>query len=754
MSGVDVVARGLAVRAGAAARAAGENAGAPPIGTFAELAGSAVRGKAITAAGHTTAGTGAAGYVADARATEALLTAHPKAAFRAADGRIFRLSGDGSGGLTPEMFGAPGGRGVDSGPAIRAMFAYGAAVGIEHFTFQKPDYELWRPLRTSDFDTINAPDGHYIVLTANAVVRSARGHTRLHCVGDNGASGETTWQRIRQNATDPTLRVWRGNLLRIIGDPGGTPEWTISRIDWEGVDLLGDCLRDDEGGNWFNVNIDTAKGWDVSNKGVAIQDTGMGNLRFAHCTISGVKGETWYIGGFGPDSQLLEEVHLAGSNGSCFNPGGRFPVRYIGGSITNSWQAIEGFFGDYPGSLMSNIDVTDSEHSIIAGYGTWSAAQSTGKAYDYRKTFRNPAGQMPLVTLDNVRFRRCGTVQFTSNVAGRIELIDTNLFLNGEEPMFGGLGDIDLDIDLIADTGVPQVGLNGPATLTVPVIGGADGEYVKPARNINLRCRYRRSQLAIDTGVKPGPVITWGGHLEATTCRIQWESNGFTHPPTCSDATPKSFPLIEQTGAFVPIDYGGRPRGGWHFDYPGGVMAIRAPVAALWRPAGPMTEALMPHALGGDGLGRFGYVEGQLITIVMNCASPVIFRKNGSGLQLSRDRVLRNPHDFLVLRFSRIHNAWQDVDFFCSTADEVRTRQTLSLAAAAADEVQSVTLTQTGARPGDEVSLTVQGSRAKRILSAHVSANDIITIEAFNAGSASAPAATLDCIVTSRRAPD
>lgn len=104
--------------------------------TFATCAGSAIAAatKGIDTIGHSVAGVGGARYVFDAAVNAAFVTANPRTAFLAADGRGFRL--DHTQRLTLEMFGAVAdyvsntNRGTDNYAAIMAALEYRPKAGL------------------------------------------------------------------------------------------------------------------------------------------------------------------------------------------------------------------------------------------------------------------------------------------------------------------------------------------------------------------------------------------------------------------------------------------------------------------------------------------------------------------------------------------------------------------------------------------------------------------------------------------------
>ena len=84
-------------------------------------------------------------YVSDALATAALFAAHPRFVARSSNGRYFRAVPE-AGRIPVELGGAKADGTTDDGPAMRAAFAYAAAIGARGVAFNSARYRIERIL--------------------------------------------------------------------------------------------------------------------------------------------------------------------------------------------------------------------------------------------------------------------------------------------------------------------------------------------------------------------------------------------------------------------------------------------------------------------------------------------------------------------------------------------------------------------------------------------------------------------------------
>ncbi len=97
----------------------------------------------IHTTGRDVLGLGASRYISDNLATQALMTAHPRFVARSSNGRFWRALPE-NGRIGVEVGGARGDAATDDGPAIRATFAYAAAIGARSAAFGTMQYRFER----------------------------------------------------------------------------------------------------------------------------------------------------------------------------------------------------------------------------------------------------------------------------------------------------------------------------------------------------------------------------------------------------------------------------------------------------------------------------------------------------------------------------------------------------------------------------------------------------------------------------------
>ncbi|WP_066558261.1 hypothetical protein [Croceicoccus bisphenolivorans] len=740
MSGVDILARGLAARA--------DLGNAAPLSAMRQRALPANLGQFETS-GYQAPGKGAARYVCDALCNAAMADAHPLACHVNADGRVFRLAPT-NGVLEPEMFGAPGGRGANSQPAIQAMFQYGAAVGLTRYAFAQREYELWATERATAANQGAARDGHPIAITATASLFSLTGRTALYFVGQDGANGNDTWQLVDTSPSDPTPKVWRGGGIKLFGDAGhgARPEggWQIETFHMKGMDLIGDRVRDtEEGPVWKAIDIDTGKGWDTSDKGLAIQDSRAGTIWLEDCTITGFKGESYYIGGTGPDEQKLVGCHLSGSNGSCFNPGGRYGWSFIDGSIGDSWQAIEGFGGEQaPGTLVADTEIYDCSQLGLQGY-SGGAAIFFGNPYSVLKRWRDPDAAIPWLTFRNVRITSVPSVILGGGqIRGDLELIDSGLILQGNDPQYGGMADIDLRIEYVVDRVVAEPPLLiGVDSLTKQITGGDTDEFVPPASNINVTVRCTRTELARLQGRSAPAVLRWRGYFDAPSCTIWWSGNGASTGVICQDGTPKSFPLIAQAGIFATPNFGGRSYGGTtqHLHGGGKLSPVSDRISLNNNQEGSFDVTLDAWISNNP---DNGYVDGQEVFIAKHSSTGVFrFPKNGTGLRLAKDRLLSDVHDYIRLRYSRQQGRWDEMEYHAANSTDLTASATIAVPELVAGDIFEATVTATGAAWGDFWQVSPTSDPGGRTLSWRQTGADTVSVAVVNSTGATIAAGNL-----------
>lgn len=749
MSGaVDIVARGIAVRA-----AAQSGAPALKVPRFDGLAASAIGGwESILTRGHGAEGRGAGVYVADALADEAALVAHPRAVARCVDGRIVRLM-DTAGTISVEQFGASGDGVTNDQPAIQAALDYAAAFGIGTVLFRSKRYAVHAVPRTSPGNDKYARDGHPLVVTSNLELRSAVGDSELAFMGVGGVSGETNWQVVRHSAADAEPNfIWRGGGIMVLGDHGpantlpATP--TIRRLVIDHVHLRGDRQRTGNSTITYPGTVPAdGDGWDISDKGLACQDVVVDEIVLKGVEISGFKGELFYIGGNGPSYIRLNDCVLANTNGDAFNPGGQGVWEFIGGRIENAHQAIEGLGGPR-GARMAGTIVTDCDVAFLTGGPD---GFISGRSYAYNS--RSEAACPPWLTLDSVDFRNCGIITMGSWVRGRVLLTDTVIQIPGAQAGYGQIRDIDLDVLYIADQKHFQtpVAVFGPNSLTVPVTGGAAGEYVQPPANISLRIECSRSELAERKGRYAERAFQWTGYLDARSCSVRVGRNVAANLPESGTKPPLSFPLVQMIETFACTSYAGRAYGAQNPGQTSADTRLRpsCPWMLVWSST-PGEYALTLDTTFPET--RFGYKPGQRLRIAHNGSAGVTYRlaADGIGLRLPEDRLLKAFGDYVDIEYSDQIARWVEVGSRTAARRNREGKTALSATTIAAGGTLSATVAIAGIVPGDFVSgLSLNVASQGLTLRGEIVSAGSVAVTIANPGTAAVamPAATLRAAV-------
>ncbi|ANU06910.1 hypothetical protein [Paraurantiacibacter namhicola] len=499
MIGPDFTARGLAVQAAAPAMLAR----LADIATAALPAGVAL----VQTAGHHAPGLGGGQYVADALADEALLLAHPRFCMRTRSGTILRLAPV-NGAICVEQGGARGdaarGDGVDDREAVQAALDYAAATGIGTVQFHQRRYSIWTPRRLTPMDSGDPRDGKALVASATVSLVSTIGDTTLSFRAHDGGSLETGWELVKASASDPApTRVWRGGGLFIQGDTARRDPLSIETLLIDHVHLAGGRAR--TGNYGFPADPQTGDGWDVTDKGLWLQDVFVGRLELRGVEISGFKGELFYIGGEGPEDIVLRDCHFHHTNADAMNPGGIGGVDARHCRFGDAYQAIEGIGGKR--SVFGGCEFYDSVTSSLWG------GPVPGFQHSYTFATRDAARHAPFVQLDDCTFDGVDTFYLGCWVRGRITAIDTQLIL----PALGQnmRTDIDLDITGWAD----RVGGHALVTLTganeLAELPGTNGFVARAAENVSVRVASAKStQAAADAGRAFGSIFRFKGFYD------------------------------------------------------------------------------------------------------------------------------------------------------------------------------------------------------------------------------------------------
>ena len=624
MSALDFAARGLASQA----------LGALRLGPFASLAGATIPPGVdrVHSPGHTEAGTGAATYVCDALCDAALLAAHPACAFRAADGRIFRLIPRG-GTIAVEQCGAAGDpagqHAINDRGAIQAALDYAAATGIGEVRFEQRAYSLRAPQRTSPADTLDARDGHPLVIMASVVLRSACGDTRLHFRAPDGAPMTEEAQHVKSTASAPEPDVpWRGGGLFIPGD-AVLEELVIDRVHLiGGRPHTGAALDATDHGLWLAGRISRR----VELIGVEIAGF-CGDLYAATLTGTGTGTGTCTA------RHTLHDCHFHGAAGAalrCAAPG---------------------------------IALTATQCRFGQAGQAAHVTQAADHAYIGCRFHDSPAlaiaGSGPFVHLENCLFERIPQARLGSWVRGRVTTIDAPLAIGTPgEPQ---ATDSDLDIVAWLDESPDRIAvtLTGPADLMTPMPGAVEGTvFGKPGR---LRLHVA-SALPL-TGESPAwdAVFALDGLIEAETVRLSAGECAAARYLHIDD--PADLPLISPPGRFLPTA-GAQAHGGGHSAPAPGTTATLDPLATAhsFYPSGAGTVAI---ALGQ----AHGHAEGQRLQLWHGGGGTgdrvLRLSPGAAGLDLASPVELTRAGDRIDLQYHAASGLWRLADPPCRDAGPI-----------------------------------------------------------------------------------
>lgn len=744
MSGADIVARGLAVRA--------LNDG-PAL--FAELPSRAVAASVfrIETSGYGSPGSGAGTYVCDDLCTESLLAAHPRFVARTKSGRIFRLLGE-SGGLTVEHGGAVGDGVADDRAAIQAAIDYAAAVAIGEVRFQALTYRVHATLRTSPVMAQFAEDGHPLVIRKSVTLRGiGLQRSTLDFMGPAGEDPDTWYQVVPMTAeAGAAPGVWRGGGIFVRGDvdwSGPPPKLAVDRVEMHRINLRGNRSRTPMSG-WpeahWPADPATGDGWDDTDRALWMQDTHIGDVVLTDCDMIGWRGEIYYGAALTQRSLRIERCRLSHTNGNAFNPGTNCPLVARDCDFGDAFQAHEDT-GKYSATY-SNCRWFDAG-SMVIGSGP-----ANGLLYDYLYPTRDEARNPPVTLLDMCRIENIDRAQFGCWMRGKIKTVDTTVHL--PTYLFHQLRDIEMEIDAWIDrrNGIEPLTISGPDTLTVPVANAPSGTYQTPPRNIRVCVRAMQTDLARRNNAHWAPV-SWSGYVHHSVA-IVMEDCSFSASPFAA-GTQLSMPLLEMRN-FRHSDTDNNPVNGAR--YRGDIAAATkltpmGPEMCYSFTGGPHTITLAQIAPGGS---EYGYAHGQRLRIyaVSDAVSPgqgLAFLKDEpfSGMRLREDRLLSKVSDCLELRFNRHYNQWEEVSF--RTNDTTRYRVRLAgVAIPALDANQGTTLTQTVAKalPGDHISIAFSTLPATIMATAKVITAGQVRVSLFNIG-ASTTATTTEITLRGER---
>lgn len=195
----------------------------------------------VQTSGRDTIGKAPGRYVADALATASLFAAHPRFVARSSNGRYFRaLPEDGR--VQIDLSGAKGDGVTDDGPAIRATFAYAAAIGAQGVRFGQLRYRMESMSAAESGNPTGAQPS--LALSASAGVHDFGG---VELTRQNGGAGIgfgpasvaslVSLPLIADVAVgDRTVRLAASDAAQL--SPGEIVTWTLGELPYDTPETL------------------------------------------------------------------------------------------------------------------------------------------------------------------------------------------------------------------------------------------------------------------------------------------------------------------------------------------------------------------------------------------------------------------------------------------------------------------------------------------------------------------------------------
>ncbi|TMM48408.1 hypothetical protein [Qipengyuania marisflavi] len=650
MSGLALPALGLAQRAVQALPA-----------LFADLSLRSPAGEIVLleSSGYAAAGKGAARYIADDLCDAALLDAHPRFVFAAANGRIFRLFPE-AGSLSAEQGGALGDALSNDQPAIQAAIDYAEAIGARELRFESAHYRIHCPVRTSPAADTRAEDGHPLVVRRTLALRGcAPDRSVLDFRGVGGADPDSNWQTVARSVADSAPAVWRGGGLYVQGD---TPRPTtqprrIARLTLDRLVLQGNRTR--TGVATWPADPVTGDGWDISDKAFWSQDCYLGEIHCTDTDMIGWRGEIFYLAGAVDAVRRLSvtRCRFLTTNGNAFNPGVDCDLVARDCEFGDCFQAQEET--GKTSAVYRNCLWRDCE---TLGLGSGPAG---GYLYNIAFPTRDEAAAPPATVLDGCRFHSAGLLSIASWVRGHIVTVDTRVHMTGNAAM--ALRDVDLKIDAWIDRRPSFQALTfyGVYTLTEAVPGAPADTHKQPPTQVRITLRHFRTALAETLG-NEWLGIVWAGYI-ARNCRIAVSGDYASARTPNGGDNPLSMPFVAFTGGTATTAY--TPQG----IYKGaslsasGVLAPAGPLMAL-AVTGESALALTLPAYPAGGA-AYGYADRQQVRLVKQLdQGSVTFTKGAApSMAMMATRTLDHRDDWIEFTYNRSRARWEESGFF-STA--------------------------------------------------------------------------------------
>lgn len=667
----------------------------------------------FTTGGYSNTTDGGALYIADALATAALATAHPRFCKQSGNGRYFRLSG---GSVTVEQGGASG-IGNDQ-PAMQATIDYALAVGIQEVRFTRSAYEAWSPVRT---DTANWHQGHMLYIPkGNISLVGPKGGATIIYKNSAGGSNDIVTQTFTGTGS---LANWKG--CGIWFEPATNQDFfRIENLIIDGTSTYSPADRS-------NV--------DLTHKGVACWNSCQ-RMTMYNVTLKNWGGEIFYIGGNGLQNLVTENVVLDGSPQCSMNGLGQRST-HINLEAGNSYQ--NEIMGNASTTFVGGRFYDCSSISVFGG-----PDPSPNGAYaTYTHPVRKTTDNAPWVNFERTKIENCGNLLVYRWVRGSIQTIDTTTYIGGTGVY--NLRDIDLDVEAWCDlrSNFPAVAVTGIADLVTPVDGAHPTEYREPTKHVYIRARCERTALAaansrsFSYGLQIYPQL-----YDKDNCRFEIRGDavcGFAIQGT--PVAGFAFPLIRTDMNGPTVNYGSfasfLPTANFAIDILSDGISINPQAAGTFVCSFSNT---------------YGYSDGQEVTLynVSSAGNRMVrFSANGAGYLCPKDRLLQKSGDWIKFRWNSAVNKWIEVGYyFVQGATWFTGSKTYDAPSIAAAGTTTTTVTVTGTALGDRVtSLSFGVSLLGLVASAYVSTSNTVTVVLFNPTAAAIDLATTTLSVTTER---
>lgn len=209
--------------------------------------------------------------------------------------------------------------GNDDTAAIQSAINAAVAAGGGIVFFPAGNYRVQpQSARTSDPGNNAATDGHALLVNGSNVVLTGAGKstTKLTFRAYGGGDPTTSYQTV-------SSKVWRGGGIFIVG--GSTSGTTTRNIRIERLEMDGGCTY--TGLNTYPASTSTGDGWDITNKGVWLQnDKYIDNVTIEDCILHNFRGEVVYSGGLYVGKVTGRKLEIYGTNGDCWSTSGAIIV--------------------------------------------------------------------------------------------------------------------------------------------------------------------------------------------------------------------------------------------------------------------------------------------------------------------------------------------------------------------------------------------------------------------------------------------